>query len=289
MKNKMGVSEIARQLNLSKATVSKALANKPGVSEKTKKDILKYALSVGFSDKDTKDIDVSFVLPEKYKAVYSDILKKCKEEKISAECMMYLSEEDYLKVLKGLLKKKSKLFVICPLQTSESINIIKRLGDVWFVGDMLNIENTFYFGKNPIKDGCSLAEEFIKSEKKKPLFITRYKSVINARRAEVFAFCLAKCGIYPVKHMIFDEKTELSAPFLARKIAPIALKTDSVFCADESSSVVLSALKKLKREDIKVFSFEDSKDAEISIEKLVKSIKDFKNYGEYPLSKYNFI
>lgn len=289
MKNKTGVSEIARQLNLSKATVSKALANKPGVSEKTKKDIFKYALSVGFSEKGTKDIDVSFVLPEKYKAVYQKILKKCKENEVNAECMMYLSEEDYIKVLKRLLKKRPYLLVICPFQTSESINIIKKLGDVWFIGDLFNIENTFYFGKNPVKDGLALAEKFVKSEKKKPIFITRYKSVINSRRAEVFAFCLSKHGIFPVKQIVFDEKRELSAPVVARKIAPFIEKADSVFCSDGAKSLVETALKKLKREDIEVFSFEDSKDTDFGIEKLVKSIKDFKTYGEYPLSKYNFI
>ncbi len=287
MKSKISISEIARRMNYSKSTVSKALGDKPGVDEETKKNILKYAKSVGyFSGEATKDIVL--MIPERYKAMCSLFQKMLNDSGLLAKCGIYSGKEEYIKILKELAKNPPSLLVIMPTHTEGEENLLKKFKDIWFIGDMINLENSFYFGINPLNEGQMLAEKFILSGRKAPVFVHSYKSVINSKRSEIFARLIAGENIYNTANLMLDDASLLSVPFVARRLSKVIKDADSIYCGDEIYIQVKKALLKLEKKDVEVFYYKDDETLKRSVLLLAECAKKYLEDCDYPCCKYNF-
>lgn len=287
MKSKISISEIARRMNFSKSTVSKALGDKPGVDEETKKNILKYAKSVGyFSSEPAKDIVL--MIPERYKAMCSVFQKMLKDSGLAAKCGIYSGHEEYIKILKDLAKKPPSLLVIMPAHADEEEKLLKKFKDIWFIGDLIQLENAFYFGINPISEGQALAEKFLLGDRQAPVFVHSYKSVINSRRSELFAKLIADKNIYNTANLMLDDASVLSVPFVARRLSKVIKNADSIYCGDEIYVQVKKALLKLDKTDVEVFYYADDEKLKRSMLLLVECAKKYLEDGDYPYCKYNF-
>ena len=287
MKTKISISEIARRMNLSKSTVSKALGDKPGVDEETKKNILKYAKSVGFFTAE-QEKDIVLMIPERYKAMCSVFQKILNDSGLFAKCGIYSGACEYIKILKDMAKNPPSLLVVMPAHTEGEEKLLKKFKNIWFIGDMINLENAFYFGINPLSEGCALAQEFVLSGVRSPIFVHSCKSVINSKRTELFARLIAKEGIYNVANLMVDEASGLSVPYIARKLSRVIKNADSIYCGDEIYVQVKKALVKLGADDIKVFSYTDDEKLKSSVYLLTECAKKYLENGDYPPCKYNF-
>lgn len=275
-------------MQISKSTVSKALGNKPGVDGETKKTILKYARSEGYFSQ-TAQYDILLVLPARYKNLCALFQKMLNEAGLEAKCSVYFSEEEYLKILNDAVKNPPCVLALYPLHLPNGESLIKKIDDVWFVGDLLNIENTFYFGAHPEKDAKRLAETFIKSKKTAPIFVNSHKSVVNSRRSEIFARRLAEENIYNIANISLENEQMISAPVLARKLSRFCNNADSVYFGDEVCDLAEKALKKLGAEKMEVFSYNDEEVLKNAVALLIKNAKTFIENGDYPVCKYNFV
>lgn len=289
MKNKISICEIARRLGISKSTVSKALGGKPGVDEETKKNILKYAGSVGYFSQMKEEYDVVALLPASYKGLCGEFQRMMKSAGLEAKCGIYSGEEEYIKALKSLVKLKPKIVALYPTDCRDAESLIKKLEDVWYFGDLLNTENTFYFGVNPKSEAERLARNFLESKCTAPVLISCQKSVIGARRSEIFLRILADNGIYHKGNIAIAESSVISVPFLARYISKYISDADSIYCGDGAAELVPKALKKLGKEEIKVFSYTDEENMKKAVCLLIEKAKIFIESGDYPMCKYNFI
>ena len=289
MKNKLSISEIARRLNMSKSTVSKALGNKPGVDDETKKHIIKYANSVGYFSANKNSSDIILIMPARYKQQCSAVQRIMNEAGLEARCGVYLDKEDYIKMLKNIIKQKPRIAAVYPMHTEEAYPLLKKTEDLWFFGDLINIENTFYFGADPLVEAKLMADSFTESKKTSPVFIHSCKSVVNSCRTDIFAKLILKNGIYPVGNVVLSESANLSPPFVARNLEKYCRTADSIYCGDDLCTITEKALKKLNAEDVSVFSYPDKENLIKTAELLAKYAKIYIDSGDYPPCKYNFI
>ena len=288
MKTKPTISEIAEKLSVSKTTVSKALNNKPGLKQETKDKIINYANLRGYTFPDIDKTDIVIMLPVRYKNLCSSVQKQCRLLKLSARCGVYNSENEYLKFIKGIYKIKPKITAIYPISPlpEEEIKKLSQKFSIWFIGDILNIENTFYFGTNPISEAEKLSESFIASGCANPLFIHSRKSIINSIRTKKFAENLKIKKIYP-SGQIFCNK--ISSSLLAHTIEKKKSRSfDSIYFGDELCEFSESALSKLSIKEIPVFKYDDAKTLINNIFNMLIFAKDYIENKNYPPCKYNF-
>ncbi len=288
MKNKPTISEIAEKLCVSKSTVSKVLNNKPGIAKETRAKILEYASVRGYRFPDADKTDIVIIIPDIYKNLCSYIQKQCKNLNLVARCGVYKREEDFLLAIKGLKKVKPKIVAIYPMHTEKAPEELKRLmrwSLVWFIGDFINLENTFYFGSNPISDATELGNCFLDSGCTRPLFIHSKNSIINTIKTRAFAKSLAEKGIYPVGQL-FCKKN--SPSMLARTIEMrVRASFDSVYFGDDLADFAKVTLSKLSKEDVKIFKYE-TEEFEIHILKMLDCAKEYIEKRNFPENKYNF-
>lgn len=288
MKNKPTISEIATKLSVSKSTVSKVLNNKPGISQETKAKIMEYANIRGYRFPDINKTDISILLPEIHKNLCAGIQKKCKQLNLNARCGIYRNEEEFFLAIKSLKKTKPKISAIYPIYSEEAVLEMmnfSRTNLVWFVGDLIKLENTFYFGENPKTEAKKLSDCFFESGCKRPLFIHSKDSVENTMKTKIFADYLAEKGIYPISQ-IFCKK--ISPPILARTIEmKTKMDFDCVYFGDDLGDFAEKALLKLSIPDVKIFKYK-RENFEISIEKMLNSAKEYIETKNFPKDKYNF-
>ena len=217
MKIKPTISEIAENLSVSKATVSKALNNKPGLKQETKDKIINYAKLRGYTFPDIDKTDIVIMLPVRYKNLCSPVQKQCRSLQLSARCGVYSNENEYLNSIKGIYKTKPKDAAVYPISPlpEEEIKKLSQKFSVWFIGDILKIENTFYFGTDPVSEAKKLSESFFNSGCTNPLFIHSRKSIINSTRTKKFAEILKTRNIYPSGQIFCNN---ISPSMLARTI-----------------------------------------------------------------------
>ena len=290
MKREVKLSEISKKLGLSKSTVCKALNNKAGVDKNTKDTVIKCARKMGYLYENSDSEKVFVLLPLRCRELCKYFQDAFAKKGITAKCAVYLNDTDYMQNLLLIAKSSYDIVIVYPC-AGQDVQVLKRIAKksaVWFTGDVVNIENTFYFGLNPIKEAEMIAQKFLCSNKKRPVFIQHGSEAVSRKILGIFAGILKENGIKPAYMLNFDEKDLLSAPIMARKLGRID-SFDSVYCNKKDLTYVGGALKKLGKGDLPVFCVDEIQNLKLASDLAAENAKKYIDCGEYPMCKYLFV
>lgn len=290
MKKEINLSEISQKLNLSKSTISKALNNKGGVSGKTKQDIIDCARKLGYFYTHTDKANVNILIPARFKKYCTKIQNLFKKKNIVAKCGIYSTCEDYVSCLEALKKSDCNILILYPLN-DVGMHILKNIEKkcaVWFVYNLINLENTFYFGNNPKNTGVALANEFIGLNSKRPVFVL-YETELTAKISTAsFYDTLVLHKIFPVSVVNLTSKTMISDALIARTLKNIN-DFDSIYCSAQLSGFIDGAIKKLGKQNVCVFTYNETEHLMSALEAAAENAERYLLYGDFPICKYNLI
>lgn len=288
MKKEIKLSEISQKLNISKSTVSKALNNKGGVDPATKQEIINCARKFGYFYNHTDKTQVNILIPARFKNHCAYIQNIFKEKNLNAKCGIYTNYIDYLQTLNTLKKSDCDILLIYPCQNGDN-QILKTLTKkfaVWFICDVINIENTFYFGNNPKSSANLLINEFSKSNHTAPAFIVFEDEFIYKITTATILSALNKKYIRPACVINLNGKGIVSDAVIARRINTVK-NFDSVYCSAKIVGQTFGALKKLSKTDIPVFAFDETQILLNCIETAAKNAENYILNNTFPICKYN--
>jgi len=170
------IQDIAKRVGVSKKTVSVALNNKPGVSEKTRKAILKAAEELNYipnviakslSIKSTRTLGV--LIPNLWNNYFSEIIRGIEKSssKNNYNILLGISNEDSdfeYKIIKMLIGKRVDGLLISPIQKNVKYIKILKNNEIPFI--LLNyrpdLPNYSYIVNDNVYGGFLAADYLIK-------------------------------------------------------------------------------------------------------------------------------
>lgn len=262
------MGKIAKHLNISKNTVSKAINNKGGVSYKTKKKILDYAQSEGYVFEESF-AHIGIVMPASPKVFWqtyvSNIHKNC--EDLGVVCRNFLYEngahpEEVLWCLECAEKAGVKVLIVgitCSVGIPQIMDKVKELDDkmfVLFVHEIYRDDHQFYVGEHSYESARKLTATYLSKHPESKNFLVFSKgghSIVS--RVDGFRDELTLRGLKVVDVLKFPEGSTAMAAKVARILEKYKDDIDCVFCASDSVSDTCLAIRKLKQ-DIHCIGFD---------------------------------
>ena len=246
MKHKITMDFLARKLNISKTTISKAINNCPGISPKTKQMIVQTASDYGYIPKLTKRMahHVSVILPASPEYFWGR-LRKCintcsKETDIKCNNYVYPNLHDDVGALRCINQALSEEISALILAVPDSAEIHKKLEQaadkilIILIEEFIDIKNVFYIGENSFYQGYHIGEEYIHAYPDSTRFAI-----------------LRSTDFYTEKERIADLRentgTRSRAAYIARQLANLKCLPDCIFCPSGNILYAADSVKKLNK------------------------------------------
>lgn len=210
-KKQITLAEIAKHLGVSTATVSLALQNKPGVSEKTRKAVLEMVKRLGYVYNRSaarlrmqRSFTIGLIVPNLQNPFFTELTNSV-EEQIEAEGLSLLlakTSEDPLrqqKAVKSMLEYRVDGLLICPaIGTRASdlqILLDAHLPFVLYTRNVTGFAADYVGAQN--KKGTQSATEFLLKRGHRRIAFIGGQSTSQTRkeRFEGFRYALQKAGI----------------------------------------------------------------------------------------------
>ncbi len=183
------LAELAKKLNISKSTVSKAVRHCSGVDSETRQLILD-AVPRGSASSE-KDFPVYTIFPDTPQYFWKDLLRGFMDgedrDSFPAKHNIYtrITDEDtVLRYLDEAEKMDIRVLAIAAYVTPEIQRRLLRLQErcmILFVSEFCPMVNTFYVGANAYRDGYAMGEAFLRHHAhRRPV----YFSVLDNGNAE---------------------------------------------------------------------------------------------------------
>ncbi|MCX7787575.1 MAG: LacI family DNA-binding transcriptional regulator [Spirochaetes bacterium] len=210
-KKQITLAEIAKQLGVSTATVSLALQNKPGISEKTRLDVLEMAKRLGYVYNRSaarlrmqRSFTIGLIVPNLLNPFFTELTNSV-EERIEAEGLSLLlaktSEDPHRqqKAVQSMLEYRVDGLLICPAIGTRAadlqILLDARLPFVLYTRSLKGLPADYVGTHN--KKGTQIATEFLlKRGHRRIAFIGGLStSLTRKERFAGFRDALQKAGI----------------------------------------------------------------------------------------------
>jgi len=270
---KVTVEKIAKTLNVSKASVSKALNNTGVISYKVKKKILDLAAQEGYEVKN-ESTDIGIVMPYYPKMFWqtylSEMLKCSKKLGLTSQNFLYKDDaypEDVIVCLDAAEKADIDVLIVgitCSIGVPQIMERIKELNDkmlVIFVEEIYRDDAQVYVGEHSYESARQLASTYLKKHPDRDNFITFSKGGHSiGSRVDGFRDELTLRDKTLLDVLEFPSKSSAVPANIARIINKYNNKygqVGCVFCASGSISDVCVAIRKLKL-DIHCIGFEST-------------------------------
>ena len=309
------IRKIAKEAEVSEATVKRALGNYFGVNKITKQRVLAVAERLGYSFK-IKDKDVAIIIPSipsYFWGRFSDFMgDNAKKEKLNFKIMRYSNINDAKDALNciNIAIKSGASVIIAALPDTELIkNKIEEISNkicVILVEEQIDIKKTCYIGEDSYKAGYELAKTyFSRYRERKSIIIFHYKSEFAGKRTEGFVDASKEMGINSIIYIDsnIEEQTGATEAVIARRFSSCEREFDCVYCPAGGVEKIRKVLKKLRLEkDIHIIGFDKkpgekhgaekiivNQNLEKQSEKAVFVAKEFIQTGRYPEEKNIYV
>lgn len=266
---KVTIEKIAKSLNISKSTVSKALNNTGGVSYSTKKMILEMAEKEGYALKN-ESVSIGIVMPNSPKFFWQTYLAEILERSdvVGLTCQHFLYEnaaypEDVLLCLESAEKANVEVLIVgitCSVGVPAIMEKIKELDSkmfVLFVEEIYQNTKQFYVGEHSYNSAKKLASIYLEKYPESKNFLAFSKGGHSiGSRVDGFREELEARNLNLLDVLEFPAKSTAMAANIARVINKYKDVVDCIFCASDSVSDVCLAIRKIKRPNIHCIGFD---------------------------------
>jgi len=271
------IRDIAEKAGVSINTVSRALNNKPDISEETRRKILKIAQELGYvknataSSLRSKQTNiVGVIIADSANPFYAEVLKgiEAASRKYGYQIMLMNTERIYEneeKAIEVLLQRRVDGLLITPVQDkSDDIRaLIERKVPFVIVGRHFEELEVDEIHSDEVKGGFFATRHLIKRGRKNILVITGYLFKSAAyMRLEGYKKALKEYGIPFSEKMIIETDIDIESGYRAmREAIEKGLEFDAVFCYNDLLAFgVIKALKECGYripEDVAVVGYDD--------------------------------
>ncbi|MEN3008843.1 LacI family DNA-binding transcriptional regulator [Pseudothermotoga sp.] len=293
------IRDIAEEAGVSINTVSRALNNKPDVSQETKRKILEIARRLGYirnsdavSFRKGMTRTIGVVFEDSSNPFYAEVFKgiEVSARKYGYQVILMNTERDYINEIQAvdtLLQKRVDGIIISPTQfDSKDIEQLAKLNypfvilGVHFEGN--NLDEVY---SNDFKGGYLATKHLLEKGRKKILMLNgyMYKSVAQMRY-QGYLQALSEYGLQPYLMVEIEEGYESAfAKIMELKDADF----DAVFCFNDVFAIaILKAFRLLGKSvprDVSVVGYDDISYAEfvqpplttVKIDKFLEGIVAF--------------
>jgi LacI family transcriptional regulator len=271
------IRDIAKRAGVSINTVSRALNNKPDISEETKRKILKIARELGYvknataSSLRSKQTNiVGVIIADSANPFYAEVLKgiEAASRKHGYQIMLMNTERVYEneeKAIEVLLQRRVDGLLITPVQDrSDDIKALIEIKVPFvIVGRHFEELEVDEIHSDEVKGGYLATRHLIKRGRKNILVITGYLFKSAAyMRLEGYKKALKEYGIPFREELIIETDIDIESGYQAmREAIEKGLEFDAVFCYNDL--LAFGAMKALKErgyripEDVAVVGYDD--------------------------------
>ncbi|MCS7175568.1 LacI family DNA-binding transcriptional regulator [Pseudothermotoga sp.] len=293
------IRDIAEEAGVSINTVSRALNNKPDVSQETKRKILEIARRLGYirnsdavSFRKGMTRTIGVVFEDSSNPFYAEVFKgiEVSARKYGYQVILMNTERDYINEIQAvdtLLQKRVDGIIISPTQfDSKDIEQLAKLNypfvilGVHFEGN--NLDEVY---SNDFKGGYLATKHLLEKGRKKILMLNAYmyKSVAQMRY-QGYLQALSEYGLQPYLMVEIEEGYESA---FAKIMELKDIDFDAVFCFNDVFAIaILKAFRLLGKSvprDVSVVGYDDISYAEfvqpplttVKIDKFLEGIVAF--------------
>ncbi|MCX7813158.1 MAG: LacI family transcriptional regulator [Pseudothermotoga sp.] len=293
------IRDIAEEAGVSINTVSRALNNKPDVSQETKRKILEIARRLGYirnsdavSFRKGMTRTIGVVFEDSSNPFYAEVFKgiEVSARKYGYQVILMNTERDYINEIQAvdtLLQKRVDGIIISPTQfDSKDIEQLAKLNypfvilGVHFEGN--NLDEVY---SNDFKGGYLATKHLLEKGRKKILMLNAYmyKSVAQMRY-QGYLQALSEYGLQPYLMLEIEEGYESA---FAKIMELKDIDFDAVFCFNDVFAIaILKAFRLLGKSvprDVSVVGYDDISYAEfvqpplttVKIDKFLEGIVAF--------------
>ena len=271
------IRDIAEKAGVSINTVSRALNNKPDISEETRRKILKIAQELGYvknataSSLRSKQTNiVGVIIADSANPFYAEVLKgiEAASRKYGYQIMLMNTERIYEneeKAIEVLLQRRVDGLLITPVQDkSDDIRaLIERKVPFVIVGRHFEELEVDEIHSDEVKGGYLATRHLIERGRKNIIMISGYLFKSAAyMRLEGYRKALKEYGIPFSEKMIIETDIDIESGYRAmREAIEKGLEFDAVFCYNDLLAFgVIKALKECGYripEDVAVVGYDD--------------------------------
>lgn len=314
----MGITKkISDELNVSKATVSRALNNCYGIDFATKEKIVELALKYGY--RRYKSAQAGIIMPHVPTTFWKMFSNKMGNhlENIGLDCRVFtysglFCEEDALLCIKDAFDSDVSILIVALPDTPKIEKALLEYSDkmlIISVNEILDVNNSFYVGDNHFKSGYELFSEYIKKYPNKNralVILNEFKTKTQTKRLEGFIKALEENSGILVKTVTIPYSKTIMPSFIARELKGI--KNDEIDCIFSSEGTLIStcsAISKLGFENVDCIGFENmlentkyidmgiikavvEQNISSQIEVTTRLVNAYSNTLSYPDKKYTY-
>lgn len=305
MKNKVRMKDLAKELNISVVSVSKALSDKEGISDELKTKIKSKAEEMGYvvdvrakSMKSGKGYNIGIIIPEYFFGKTNNFYFE-----IYGQITSYLHEKDFYSILYLLKKdeianKKIPRFcyddslagIICLGQINKEYLIeLKNTGVPLILSDFYeNIDGITSVETNNYLSGFTTAKYLYDMGHREIGFVGNLDATNNIldRYMGCQKFCIEK-GLTNVKKYLIDDRDRNDNIFKEFTL-PKKMPTSFICNCDEVAFYFIKYLKNKGYkvpEDISVISFDNTIFSSFSVPSITTYVTDTSSIAEKSVSK----
>lgn len=267
-KEKVTIYDISKRLNISAATVSRALNDNPKISEKTRKLVAKTAAEMNYKQnrlaqalKSGRTNNVGVIVPYINRSFFSSVIRGIEEELTPHGyhviiCQSHEEVENEVKQINTLLNTQiDGIFMSVSKTTHNSDHIKKALEEntpLVFFDRKLDIPGVSSVVIDDYKGGYEATEHLIKQGCKRIAHISGESNLeIYKNRYEGYRAALDNYELdFHPEHIIKASSTIESGIEAVSKLWDSEIKPDAIFAAGDY--VALGAIQELKSRNIKV-------------------------------------
>lgn len=259
IKKKINIKTLAAELNLSIATVSKALKDSHEISRETKRKVVSMAQKLNYTPnpyasslRKKRSNTIAVVVPEVADNFFSLAINGIQSvaEKKGYHVLIYLSHENF-DTEKIIIDDCSSgrvdgVLISITRETTSSDHIRKIHGDnipvVFFDRELENIKAAKVV-TNDYESGYLAAKKLIENGCKRPVFLSISSTLpMSVKRAEGFKAALKEAGIYPHKENPVVTISEISIDKIfdqVKKLLTGKNSPDGIIASVERLAVVI--------------------------------------------------
>ncbi len=268
MTKKVTIYDIAKKLNITAASVSRALNNNPKISEKTRKLVVETAAKMNYKPnklalalKSGKSNSVGVIVPRINRSFFSNIIRGIEEELYPHGyhviiCQTYDIGEREIENVNALLNAQVDGIFMSFTNSTPNVDYLKRVIEknvpLIFFDRKKNMEGVSSVTINDFRGGYEATKQLIEQGCKRIAHLSVDPSLeIYKDRLEGYKKALLDYDIEYVEKYVLKAKNDLDGgKNSVKKLLKLAVKPDAIFSA--SDFIALGAIQELKTQGIKV-------------------------------------